>query len=241
MLKLALKDLIVSRNQILISMAFWTILTPALLRYSIGIYYIAIAYGAIILFLIPLGMDNRDNAEIMYLSLPIRRNTIVFSRYFSSMLLAVIIFSWATLIGFLIDRFSPSISAGFVEMISTGGVFLIFCLAVLIMTIIIPVFIKFGFFTSIYAGIFISVIVLTTFILFFSNLLMINYGPLFVESSSGSLLISTLIRKDLIYLLGRLLGDFKYYLTIPLTVAVVCLFVFISYKISSRIYSKKEF
>jgi ABC-type transport system involved in multi-copper enzyme maturation permease subunit len=241
MMKLSLKDLIVSRNQILISIAFWTILTPALLRSSIGIYYIAIVYGAIILFMIPLGMDNRDNTEALYLSLPIKRSEIIFSRYISSILLVVLIFAWSTLIGFLIDRYAPNIDAGFVEMISTGGVFLLFCLAVLIITIIMPVFIKFGFYSSIFAGIFISVVVLTIFILVFSSVISNNYGPLILENSTSSSMISILTRKDLIYLLGKLLGDFRYYLTIPLLIAILCLFVFISFKISTRIYSKKEF
>jgi hypothetical protein len=83
--------------------------------------------------------------------------------------------------------------------------------------------------------------VFTIFMLFFSNLISIKYGPFIADSSSVPSMITILARKDLIYLLGRLLGDYKYYLTIPLTIAVVCLFIFVSYKISSRVYSKKEF
>ena len=241
MLRLSLKDLIVSRNQILISLAFWTILTPALLRSSVGIYYIAIVFGAFILFMIPLGMDSRDNTEVLYISLPIRKKTIIFARYISSIILTVIIFGWSTLTGFLIDRYSPNINTGFIEMISTGGVFLLFCLALFIIAIMIPVFIKFGFYISIFTGIFVSVLVLAGFATAFSGLISLNYGQLLPEKTADASLIAILTGKDLIYLMGRLLGDFRYYLTIPLITALMCLLIFISFKISTGIYSKKEF
>jgi hypothetical protein len=241
MLKLSFKDIITSRNQILLSIVFWTVLTPALLQVSTAIYYVAITFGVYILLIIPFLMDSRNATEILFVSLPVRKEKIILARYLSSIALAVFLFSWATIIGFIIDKYVPQINVEFIEAISTGGVFIIFCIAVIIIAVIIPVIIRFDLYITFFTGIFITAIFLISSIFILSSLVNINYGTIISENTDTIFPVYIFTSRELLLYIGKLFGAINYYICIPLMVTALCLLIFGSYRISLKIYRKKEF
>ena len=77
MFRLSIKDIRIYWFTFLVNFMFWTIMAPASMQ-SPDIYMmIPIGFGLLII-MIPLGNDIRDGRDMLFVSLPIKRNKAMF-------------------------------------------------------------------------------------------------------------------------------------------------------------------
>jgi ABC-2 type transport system permease protein len=193
--------------------------------------------------MIPVSIDINSNTEILYASLPIKRRTIIISRYISSIILVLITFVWAFLLAFLLNRYLAGSETNFMQRISFGGIFLFFSVTVLIISVIIPVIIKMGFMLLLTAGTFISAVIVYGFIMGVVYVISLNNSliQLINPDNSEVLFISIFKNKNLIYGAGQIMNHYGNIISIPVVTAILALVVFVSIKISAGLFCRKEF
>lgn len=243
MLRLSLKDFKVGKFFLLINIGFWTIMSPALLVMSVDLYFLLITLGALIMSMIPMSAESRDNTEILYISLPINRRIIVFSRYMSSFISIFVTFAWSVLWALILDKYLPVLNIGILHRISLSGLLPFIFFAVFVISILIPIIIRFGFMFSITISIFVTAIVAFGFTSGIAYLISLNKDlfSLTNQGENGMLLLSIVKSKSLIYFLGQIMNRYGNTISIITIAAAMALVVFISIKISVKLFYRKEF
>jgi hypothetical protein len=241
MFKLSLKDLKINKIAFLTNLAFWAILGPAWLSLNTDLYLMLPMFFGLFVVMIPMSTELRDNIDILYNSLPISRRTIVISRYISSFVMMTLIYAWIILIGFLLDRYLPVIQVELMEKISAGAILLLILPLVLIISIYIPIVLRFGFTVFITAGIIIFIGVFSGFISGISYIIsasstMTGYqGP---GSMAG--IIEIIKSNDMVYYLGKSIEGYGTWTPVVIILFAMILAVFVSINISTSIYRRKE-
>ncbi|MCJ7473028.1 MAG: ABC-2 transporter permease [Actinobacteria bacterium] len=242
MLRLSLKDLKINKTAFLINLAFWTILGPAWLSLNIDLYLMLPVFFGLFVVMIPMSTELRDNIDILYNSLPIKKRTIIISRYVSSLAMIILIYAWIILIGFLMDKYLPIIQVGLAEKISAGAILLVILPIVLIVCIYVPIVLRFGFTVFITAGVIISMGVFSGFIAGISYIISASSTVTGYQGPGGLAGIIGMIRNnDLVYYLGKAIEGYGTWIPIVLILFVIVLAVFVSINISISIYKRKEF
>jgi hypothetical protein len=136
MVKLILKDFKATKHLILYQLAFWVfILSNSRQR---GFPFIIVSL--IIVFQVLL-VDDRYRTEALYVSLPVKRSTIVYARYFSAFLVIAVMTVLTFIAGVLVHTYFPQEFKGIIPIKSLVAPHL----AVLILiALIYPVFFRFG-------------------------------------------------------------------------------------------------
>ena len=242
MFRLSLKDIKINKIAFLINLAFWTILGPAWLSLNTDLYLMLPVFFGLFVVMIPMSTELRDNIDILYNSLPIRKRTIIISRYISSLAMILLIYAWIILIGFLMDKFLPLIQVGLTEKISVGAILFVILPVVLIVSIYIPIVLRFGFTVFITAGVIISMGVFSGFIAGISYIISASSTVTGYKGPGGLAGIIGMIRNnDLVYYLGKAVEGYGTWIPIVLILFVIVLAVFVSINISISIYKRKEF
>ena len=241
MFRLSLKDLKINKIAFLINLAFWTILGPAWLSLNTDLYLMLPVFFGLFVVMIPMSTELRDNIDILYNSLPIRKKTIIISRYISSLVMIILIYAWIILIGFLMDKYLPLIQVGLAEKISAGTILLVILPVVLIVSIYIPIVLRFGFSVFITAGVIISFGVFSGFIAGISYIISANSTVTGYQGPGGIAgAIEIIKNNDLIYYLRRYIEGYGTWIPILIILFAIGLAVFVSINISLSIYRRKE-
>ena len=241
MFRLSLKDIRINKIAFLINLAFWTILGPAWLSLNTDLYFMLPVFFGLFVVMIPMSTELRDNIDILYNSLPIRKKTIIVSRYISSLVMIILIYAWIILIGFLMDKYLPILQVGLMEKISAGTILLIILPVVLIVSIYIPIVLRFGFTVFITAGVIIFMGVFAGFIAGISYMISTS-SPVTGYQGPGGLegIIGMIRNNDLIYYLGKAIEGYGTWVSVIIILFAIVLAVFVSINISISIYRKKE-
>ena len=241
MFRLSLKDLKINKIAFLINLAFWAILGPAWLSLNTDLYLMLPMFFGLFVVMIPMSTELRDNIDILYNSLPISRKTIVISRYISSFVMMTLIYAWIILIGFLLDRYLPVIQVELMEKISAGAILLLILPLVLIISIYIPIVLRFGFTVFITAGIIIFIGVFSGFITGISYIISASSTMTGYQGPGGMAGIIEIIKSnDLVYYLGKAIEGYGTLIPVVIILFAMILAVFVSINISTSIYRRKE-
>ena len=241
MFRLSLKDLKINKIAFLANIAFWTILGPAWLSLNTDLYLILPVFFGLFVVMIPMSTELRDNIDILYNSLPISRKSIVISRYISSFIMIFIIYAWIIIIGFLMDKYLPVLQVGLMEKVSAGAIMLVILPLVLIISIYIPIVLRFGFTVFLTAGIIIFISVFSGFIAAVSYIISANSNVTGYQGSRGLTGIFEMIRNnDLIYYIGRTIEGYGTWIPLVIILSIMIIAVFISINISKTIYRRRE-
>jgi len=241
MFRLSIKDLKINKTAFLINFAFWTILGPAWLGLNADLYLMLPVFFGLFVVMIPMSTELRDNIDILYNSLPIRKRTIIISRYISSLTMILLIYAWIILIGFLMDKYLPIIQVDLLEKMSAGAILLVVLPVVLIVSIYVPVVLRFGFTAFITAGIIIFMGVFSGFIAGISYIISTNNTMTGYKGPGGLAGTIEMIRNnDLIYYLGKAIEGYGIWIPVVLILFAMVLVVFVSINISLLIYRRKE-
>ena len=241
MFRLSLKDLKINKIAFLINLAFWTILGPAWLSLNTDLYLMLPVFFGLFIVMIPMSTELRDHIDILYNSLPISKRTIIISRYISSLVMIILIYAWIILIGFLMDKYLPLIQVGLAEKISAGAILLVILPVVIIVSIYIPIVLRFGFTVFITAGIIISMGVFSGFIAGASYIISASSTMTGYQGARGMTGIIEMIRSnDLIYYLGKAIEGYGTWVPVVIILFAMMLAIIISINISISIYRRKE-
>lgn len=195
MFRLVLKDLQVGKLLLLVFMVFWSTTTLGMFQASIDFFFLVVIFGTIIADMVPMGTESRDNTETLYISLPIKRNIIIISRYISSAIIITVSLEWGVALGFIMNKYLPGQGPGLVKIISPGGLALFVFMAILAISILIPIFIKSGFIFSMTLGSTVSILVTFGLVFIASYLVSLNTSLLAaVNISGGSGLVLDIIK-----------------------------------------------
>ena len=241
MFRLSLKDLKINKTAFLINLVFWTILGPAWLSLNTDLYLMLPVFFGLFVVMIPMSTELRDNIDILYNSLPIKKRTIIISRYISSLVMIILIYAWIILIGFLMDKYLPLIQVGLAEKISAGAILTVILPVVLIVSIYIPVVLRFGFTVLITAGVIIFIGVFSGFMVGISYIISASSVVTGYQGPDGLAGIIVMIRNnDLVYYLGKALEGYGTWVPVVIILSVMMLVIIISINISISIYRRKE-
>lgn len=241
MFRLSLKDIKINKIAFLINLAFWTILGPAWLSLNTDLYLMLPVFFGLFVVMIPMSTELRDDIDILYNSLPIKKRTIIISRYISSLVMIILIYAWIILIGFLMDKYLTLIQIGLAEKISAGTILLIILPVVLIVSIYIPIVLRFGFTVFITSGVIIFMGVFSGFVAGISYIISAS-SPVTGYEGPGGLagIIGMIKNNDLIHYLGKAIEAYGTWLPVIIILFAIVLIVFVSINISISIYRKKE-
>ena len=241
MFRLSLKDLKINKTAFLINLVFWTILGPAWLSLNTDLYLMLPVFFGLFVVMIPMSIELRDNIDILYNSLPIKKRTIIISRYISSLVMIILIYAWIILIGFLMDKYLPLIQVGLAEKISAGAILTVILPVVLIVSIYIPVVLRFGFTVLITAGVIIFIGVFSGFMAGLSYIISASSTVTGYQGPDGLAGIIAMIRNnDLVYYLGKAIERYGTWTPVVIILSVMMLVIIISINISISIYRRKE-
>jgi len=241
MFRLSLKDIKINKIAFLINLAFWTILGPAWLSLNIDLYLMLPVFFGLFIVMIPMSTELRDNIDILYNSLPISKRTIIISRYISSLAMIILIYAWTLFLGLLMDKYLPILQVELAEKISAGTILLIILPVVLIVSIYIPVVLRFGFTVFITAGIIIFTGIFSGFIAGISYMISTSSGVTGYQGPGGLEGIIGMIRNnDLVYYLGKAIEGYGTWVPVVIILFVIALAIFLSINISISIYRRKE-
>ncbi len=240
MFTLSLKDLKIEKIPLLLNTAFWAILSPTLLPISMGLFFLIITFGSLITGIIPLSTEIRNQTEILYVSLPIKRRTIVLSKYISSLVFALATFTFSVLWAAILDKYLPGLNINLSGSIFSIGLLPFLLIAVIIISIVIPIVIRFGFITSIIMSIFIIIMVTFGFILGTAYLVLPDRS-LVNPGTIGTLLPQFFKIENLIQLIEQIMSHYGNTIPILITIAAIIPIIFLSIKISVKLFYRKEF
>ncbi|MBW2278968.1 MAG: ABC-2 transporter permease [Deltaproteobacteria bacterium] len=109
MLALIKKDLVTSRQPILIVIGLWVVQWITVLRLenlmTIG------AFGTMVLPILIFGTDTSANGEVLTCSLPVRRASIVKARFVVAAILTLVGLCITGLLALAVQRFAPTLAA----------------------------------------------------------------------------------------------------------------------------------
>lgn len=241
MLRLSLKDLKINKAAFLINMAFWTILGPGWITLNLDIYLIMPVICTLFVVIIPMSAELRDNMDILYNSLPIKRKTIIISRYISSLAMIILIYAWMLLIGFLMDEYLSVIKVDLIEKISAGTILLILLPVFLLICIYIPIVLRFGFSVLISSGIIVFIGVFSGFFTGISYIISAN-GPLvgYLGPDKMAGMIGIIMSNNLFYYISVIIKAYGTGIPVAIILSIISLAVYLSINISISIYKRKE-
>ncbi|MFJ7731722.1 ABC-2 transporter permease [Lysinibacillus sp. NPDC097231] len=219
MIHLIKKDILMQKKTIGLSLLFIFIFTFTLSEIGPSGLVVNILAVTYMLVLGASAVEDKNNSDIMLISLPIKKSTIVFSKYISVYIFA----AYAALINFLIYYIITQLNLS-IEVIpfTSTGLYLSLVAATLFCAITLPLIFKYGFLKS-------RVISIILFFVFISGGLSLvdnlskNENSIFIKKIANLLNSSSDIQIALLSL-------------IP-----VVIILFISYTLSLKFYKNREF
>ena len=180
-----------------------------------------------------IGIDTASNADMIYASLPIKRSTIVYARYFSSMLQVIVSFALIILTClssiYIFNKTDPA----FELLLSLRGITSMITFLLLILSFILPFVFKFAFGKGISAAL-ITQICFVISVPVFKFLIKALNGIWEFDIAFFSKLLDDILKW--IISLPRVLGVYAYLLIFT----IVSMMIFISIILSVRFYNRRD-
>lgn len=239
MLRLSIKDLRIYWVTFAVNFVFWTLIAPASLQ-NPDIYLMMPIGFAILINMIPLGNDIRDGKDLLYASLPVKRQKIVLARYLSSFILTILAFIWLLLLGLVFERYLPGLKGSISGQLSADSIIIMFLLITLIICIYLPLVYKFGFGAVITGGIAVTAAVIAGFWAVASFLISSNSGMLGLEGQQSINVFNIMINNNLFRFLSQIINNFGRAVSLIVIFLIIAAAIVISISISIRIFSRKE-
>ncbi len=252
MFRFTKSDFIINKKVFLLNLAIWLVfaawifmVAPLNMFLLIGtLYAVIIAISPMVAqgSMSPAIMGVEYKADILYASLPNKRPTIVLARYFTSLLIMLVMVVLNLSYGSLLSRLMPASQVDLASILSLGGLFCLIFLAVLAVGILLPFIYRFGL-----MGIMIALVAGVAFTTLGVAMTALLRNPAFKENSIGrsmrsvlSGLFSRMEGSGLPGLLQETIGRIGIPLFIILTSLIMVVLLFVSFKISVYIFNKKE-
>ncbi|MFT5873287.1 MAG: ABC-2 type transport system permease protein [Clostridium sp.] len=144
MLNLIMKDIVIQKKNLLFAFAytiFLSIVFSSLKPSGLGLYVMGPIVTVYMLISYAVNYDDKNKSEIVFNSLPIRRDEIVISKYISTFVFLIIGISYSILIGFIEKITGAPLINRPVSLLDIGLVLPSVCI---VASIFFPVYFKFG-------------------------------------------------------------------------------------------------
>ena len=252
MFRFTKNDFIINKRLFLLNLGLWFIfaswifrITPLNFFLVFGIVYAVVtaispmtAEGS----MAPALMGAERKIDILYASLPNKRSTIVFARYFTSLVIMLAMVALILSYGLLLNRLMPASPIDFAPIVSIEGVFSLVFLAVLAICIFLPFLYRFGL-----MGIMIALAAGVVFLTLGVAMTALLKNSAFKDSLIGravrsvlSGVFSQMEGSGLPSVLGETISNLGVPLSLVLINLIMIVLFFISFKISLYIFNKKE-
>ena len=240
MFRLIKKDFIVSRNSLLINLAILFAMLVLMFKIALPDFFLFMGIVYIVLLVIsPITLEDKLKTWSLTASLPTNRVRIIIARYLSAAFIILIMVAVLFLYGFLLDSLMTSRYISFAENFSYGQIISVFFISTMLASIFVPFAYKFGMMGIVY-GLGIAVLFSTAIFLILGLGLRDNFIMKAISSFIGSL-----EEGGITNLFGNFSSIFKNNYTGLITtlvlLAIMAAAMFISFRISVFIYSRKEF
>ncbi len=241
MLNLIKKDIIVSKNPLLINLAIMFAMQILLFKIALLDFFLFMGIIYIVILVIsPITLEDKLKTWSLVASLPTSRTRTVMARYiFAAFIIFVMVFI-LFLYGFLLDSLMTSNYISFSESFSFGQLISVFFIATLLTSVLIPFTYKFGAMGLVYglgAGVLLSTVIFLILGLGLRDTFIMKAISGFIEMlENGG--ISDLY-KNFSGIFAS--SNIQNIITTLLMLIIMTLAMFISFKISVFIYSRKEF
>ena len=145
MLKLIKKDLIFSRNSLLINFLMLLVFGGVMFKISmLDIWLMIIILYIAIIVISPITMEDKLKTDSLMASMPLKRSTIVNSRYLFAILAITLVTIFMLSYGYVLDRFITANYIDYSNVFTFSRVFSMIFFSVVLVSLLIPVVYRFG-------------------------------------------------------------------------------------------------
>lgn len=252
MFRFTKNDFIINKRLFLLNLGLWFILASWIFRVtSLNFFLVSGIVYAVVTAISPMTaegsmapalMGAERKIDILYVSLPNKRFTIVLARYFTSLVIMLAMVALILSYGLLLNQLMPSSPIDFAPIVSIEGVFFLVFLAVLAICIVLPFLYRFGL-----MGIMIALAAGVAFMT-----LGVAMGALLKNSALKDSVVARAVKSVLSRVFSGLegsgipglfqetIGRVGMPLFIILIVLIMMALLFVSFKMSVHIFNRKE-
>ena len=145
MMKLIKKDLIFGRNSLLINFLLLLVFGGVMFKLSmLDIWLMIIILYIAILVISPITMEDKLKTDSLMVSMPLKRSTIINSRYLFAILIIVLVTNFMLSYGYVLDRFITANYIDYSNVFTFSRVFSMIFFSVIIISFLIPFVFRFG-------------------------------------------------------------------------------------------------
>ena len=145
MMKLIKKDLIFGRNSLLINFLLLLVFGGVMFKISMLDIWLLIIIIYIAIFVIsPITIEDKLKTDSLMASMPLKRSTIINSRYLFGILVIIIVTVFMLSYGYVLDRFIAANYIDYSNAFTFSRVFSMIFFSVVLVSFLIPVVLRFG-------------------------------------------------------------------------------------------------
>ena len=236
MLKMIRKDLITTRNTLLINIAVLLVMSAVMFKIALlDVFLMINIVYAVLIAITPITVEDKLRADPLTLSLPITRRRIVGSKYLLSLLTIISMIIFLFIYGNILNIFISANYIDFSNALTFSRVFSLFFFTVMAVSLCIPFVYKFGQ-NGIVIGLGGTVLLSTVFFMITaiglrSELMKRIIGGFFERLENGGL-------SNFFYSISQDMGTA---LALTMFICIMIVMVFVSMRLSMFIYIRKEF
>jgi len=236
MLKMIRKDLITTRNTLLINIAVLLVMSAVMFKIALlDVFLMINIVYAVLIAITPITVEDKLRADPLTLSLPITRRRIVGSKYLLALLTIISMIIFLFIYGNILNIFISANYIDFSNALTFSRVFSLFFFTVMAVSLCIPFVYKFGQ-NGIVIGLGGTVLLSTVFFMITaiglrSELMKRIIGGFFERLENGGL-------SNFFYSISQDMGTA---LALTMFICIMIVMVFVSMRLSMFIYIRKEF
>jgi len=236
MLKMIRKDLITTRNTLLINIAVLLVMGAVMFKIALlDVFLMINIVYAVLIAITPITVEDKLRADPLTLSLPITRRRIVGSKYLLALLTIISMIIFLFIYGNILNIFISANYIDFSNALTFSRVFSLFFFTVMAVSLCIPFVYRFGQ-NGIVIGLGGTVLLSTVFFMITaiglrSELMKRIIGGFFERLENGGL-------SNFFYSISQDMGTA---LALTMFICIMIVMVFVSMRLSMFIYIRKEF
>jgi len=236
MLKMIRKDLITTRNTLLINIAVLLVMSAVMFKIALlDVFLMINIIYAVLIAITPITVEDKLRADPLTLSLPITRRRIVGSKYLLALLTIISMIIFLFIYGNILNIFISANYIDFSNALTFSRVFSLFFFTVMAVSLCIPFVYRFGQ-NGIVIGLGGTVLLSTVFFMITaiglrSELMKRIIGGFFERLENGGL-------SNFFYSISQDMGTA---LALTMFICIMIVVVFVSMRLSMFIYIRKEF
>jgi len=236
MMKLIKKDLIFGRNSLLINFLLLLVFGGVMFKISMLDIWLLIIIIYIAIFVIsPITIEDKLKTDSLMASMPLKRSTIINSRYLFGILVIIIVTVFMLSYGYVLDRFIAANYIDYSNAFTFSRVFSMIFFSVVLISFLIPVVLRFGqngMMIGLAGSVLLSTVLFMITALGIKNTILKRVlGGFFERVENGGL-------SNFFTAVSANIGPL--FATLILT-GIMAVLIFISMRISLFVYTRKEF